>query len=495
MQDKLSQLQEKNKILEKNEKIKENQQLKQQLLHLQKIEQQQIQKLQKFQQKQENTITNSFLAFKQNNQLNQQILNQSPMKNLQSSNYQIEKIKLSSSQYQQNDKKKWKKTDEKEKKQKSDNISKGDQNQLNEQSIIELCENTWSSFLEGEKYSQYQQEQSLNLFGHNNRELEQKIAQQNDINDKIINSKHFKNEIDTKIKNEKINNLKKLNYDSTAIEFFKKYKLDKVNDEEFAENEYDNTNLRRMDVDDKYLDEDQRKEKEREKKKNKKEQKYEERQEKREKKKDKKESNKTDKILQSCKFCLANETIQQEQIISLGTQSLMIMPKYQVYDEMRNFMKCLVACFDQKDQDVIFIENATKLNDIPHCIIECIVLPRKMQSQSELYFRKSIDELDGEWSVHKKRIDISREKGGIMKQIPQNFPYFYVDFGLSYGYAHVIENEAEFSKNFAHEIIATIMKLELPNVLNPKKLDKNEIFDKKIKFQKVWEPYDWTKMI
>lgn len=104
-------------------------------------------------------------------------------------------------------------------------------------------------------------------------------------------------------------------------------------------------------------------------------------------------------------------------------------------------MKCLVAAFDKQDKDVIFFENAVKLSNMPHCIIECVALPRSVTAKSELYFRKGIDEMESEWSVHKKRIDISREKGGITKQIPKNFPYFYVDFNMSFGYAHVIENE------------------------------------------------------
>lgn len=32
------------------------------------------------------------------------------------------------------------------------------------------------------------------------------------------------------------------------------------------------------------------------------------------------------------------------------------------------------------------------------------------------------------------------------------FPYFFVDFNLAFGYAHVVEDEKNFSANFAHVI-------------------------------------------
>lgn len=40
----------------------------------------------------------------------------------------------------------------------------------------------------------------------------------------------------------------------------------------------------------------------------------------------------------------------------------------EVYDEMRNFMKCLVAAFDKLDQDVIFLESAVNLKNLPHTV-------------------------------------------------------------------------------------------------------------------------------
>ena len=84
-----------------------------------------------------------------------------------------------------------------------------------------------------------------------------------------------------------------------------------------------------------------------------------------------------------------------------------------------------------------------------------------------IYFKKALEELESEWSTHKKIIDIKREKGGLRKQIPKSndhllieisiplillidFPYFYVDFGTQFGYAHIIEKKDRFNVLFAH---------------------------------------------
>jgi hypothetical protein len=120
-------------------------------------------------------------------------------------------------------------------------------------------------------------------------------------------------------------------------------------------------------------------------------------------------------------------------------------------------MKCLVADFDQKDLELIFFENAYDFKSMPHCFLELVALPRNIAARSEVYFKKGLEDLESEWSTHKKIIDINREKGGIRKQIPKNFPYFYVDFNMAFGYAHIIEKEKNFSDNFAYVLFILII--------------------------------------
>lgn len=61
--------------------------------------------------------------------------------------------------------------------------------------------------------------------------------------------------------------------------------------------------------------------------------------------------------------------------------------------------------------------------------------------------QKAILECETEWSSNKKLVDLSGK--GVRQAVPKGLPYFFVDFGLQPGYAHVIEDEKIFPQNFA----------------------------------------------
>ncbi|VDL69717.1 unnamed protein product [Nippostrongylus brasiliensis] len=100
-------------------------------------------------------------------------------------------------------------------------------------------------------------------------------------------------------------------------------------------------------------------------------------------------------------------------------------------------------------------------------------------------------ECEEEYADNKKLIEIK----DLRKQIPKSFNYFAVDFGLSNGYAHVIENRHSFPATFAHEIIAGMMDLPANKW---RKREPQSFADVKAKCEAMklsWEPYDWTKKI
>ena len=66
---------------------------------------------------------------------------------------------------------------------------------------------------------------------------------------------------------------------------------------------------------------------------------------------------------------------------------------------------------------------------------------------SESFLQKALLECETEWSNNKKVVDLSQKD--IQRAIPKGLPYFEVDFGNHAGFAHVIENEKLFPKNFA----------------------------------------------
>lgn len=60
-----------------------------------------------------------------------------------------------------------------------------------------------------------------------------------------------------------------------------------------------------------------------------------------------------------------------------------------VWDEIRNFKKCLIMMFAKQDKELVFLETVMGLSQQRrHCLVECIPLPRKIAKQAPLYFKK-----------------------------------------------------------------------------------------------------------
>jgi len=55
-------------------------------------------------------------------------------------------------------------------------------------------------------------------------------------------------------------------------------------------------------------------------------------------------------------------------------------------------------------------------------------------------------ESDELWSQHAKVIE-TRGKG-LKRSVPKGFPYFFAEFGLDDGFAHVIEDSSQFPFHF-----------------------------------------------
>ena len=60
-----------------------------------------------------------------------------------------------------------------------------------------------------------------------------------------------------------------------------------------------------------------------------------------------------------------------------------------VWDEIRNFKKCLIMMFAKQEKDLVFLETVMGLaQQRRHCLVECIPLPRETAKQAPLYFKK-----------------------------------------------------------------------------------------------------------
>lgn len=222
-----------------------------------------------------------------------------------------------------------------------------------------------------------------------------------------------------------------------------------------------------------------------------------------------------------CQFCFENPTRPRHLVISIANFVYLMLPQWQpvvpghccilpmqheastrnvdnnVWDEIRNFKKCLIMMFAKQEKEVVFIETVMGLaQQRRHCLVECIPLPQAIAKQAPLYFKKAIDEVEDEWSQHnaKKLIDTSVK--GLRGSIPKDFPYFHVEFGLSKGFVHVIDDETQFKSNFGLNVLRGMLKLPAEDMHSRRKHEPVDSQKQAVRsFNQEWEPFDWTKQL
>lgn len=168
-----------------------------------------------------------------------------------------------------------------------------------------------------------------------------------------------------------------------------------------------------------------------------------------------------------------------------------------VWEEFRNFKKCLIMMFAKQEKDLVFLETVISLaRQKRHCLVECIPLPKEVAKQAPLYFKKAIDEAEDEWSQHnaKKLIDTSVKD--LRASIPKDFPYFHVEFGLNKGFVHVIDDEKQFSSSFGLNVIRGMLKLPPEDMHQHRRRESVDTQREAVaSFARDWEPFDWTKQL
>lgn len=226
------------------------------------------------------------------------------------------------------------------------------------------------------------------------------------------------------------------------------------------------------------------------------------------------ESRAMTEILSKCQFCFDTPNFNKNLLIAVGIGVYLAVPSHQsiteghcwlvpvehttcalqmdenVWSEIQIFQKGLTRMFADRDMDVIFTEMYSHSKRKSHMYIECIPLPKDEGSLAPMYFKKAILESDEEWSQNKKLID-TRGKG-VRSSVPAGLPYFFVDFGMGGGYAHIIEDTAKFPHYFAKEVIGGLLDVEPCLWLKPPKENFENQKSKACKFSDWWGPYDWT---
>lgn len=222
-----------------------------------------------------------------------------------------------------------------------------------------------------------------------------------------------------------------------------------------------------------------------------------------------------------CNFCFENPKRPRHLVIAIANFTYLMLPQWKpvvpghccilpmqhelatrsvddnVWDELRNFKKCLLMMFAKQDMDVVFLETVMGLaKQTRHCMVECIPLPPDIAKQAPLYFKKAIDEAEEEWSQHnaKKLIDTSEK--GLRNSIPKDFPYFHVEFGLKKGYVHVIDDESQFKSSFGVNVIRGMLRLPAEDMHRRQKHESIDTQKEAVaNFGRNWDPFDWTKQL
>jgi len=126
-------------------------------------------------------------------------------------------------------------------------------------------------------------------------------------------------------------------------------------------------------------------------------------------------------------------------------------------------------------------------------VIECVPMPRDLFLDAPLFFKKAILESDEEWSVNKKLIDTSEK--GLWKSVPNNFPFFSVEFGEMGGFAHVIEDQRMFRPQWGKEILCGMLGEPAQLVLRAKRAPVHVERQRVEEFKKGWHRFDWTRRL
>lgn len=222
-----------------------------------------------------------------------------------------------------------------------------------------------------------------------------------------------------------------------------------------------------------------------------------------------------------CQFCFENPRRPKHLVIAIANFTYLALPQQHpvvpghcgiftlqhesstrtvdddVWNEIRNFKKCLIMMFGKQGKDAVFIETVLGLaQQRRHCMVECIPLPQDVAKQGPVYFKKAIDEAEDEWSQHnaKKLIDTSEK--GLRNSIPKNFPYFHVEFGLKRGFVHVIDDEKQFKSSFGINVIRGMLQLPAEDMHRRSRHESIDTQKEAVaSFAREWGPFDWTKQL
>ncbi|XP_031382429.1 CWF19-like protein 2 [Punica granatum] len=222
-----------------------------------------------------------------------------------------------------------------------------------------------------------------------------------------------------------------------------------------------------------------------------------------------------------CLFCFENPNRPKHLVVSIANFTYLMLPQRQpvvpghccivtaqhesstrtvddnVWNEIRNFKKCLIMMYAKQEREAVFLETVMGLaQQRRHCLVECVPLPKDAAKQAPLYFKKAIDEAEDEWSQHNAKRLIDTSEKGLRGSIPKDFPYFHVEFGLNRGFVHVIDDEMQFKSSLGLNVIRGMLQLPEEDMYRRRRAESVDVQRQAVaSFAQEWEPFDWTKQL
>lgn len=112
---------------------------------------------------------------------------------------------------------------------------------------------------------------------------------------------------------------------------------------------------------------------------------------------------------------------------------------------------------------------------------------------------QAIDEVREEWSDHGSRgVVETRGSKGLKSAIPENFPYFHVEFGLNEGMCLLMDDPGRFRKDWGRSVVQGILEGDQGSGdegvgQGPWSVDAQMRSVRE--FLRMWDSHDWTKLL
>ncbi|CAK9804972.1 CWF19-like protein 2 [Anthophora quadrimaculata] len=226
-----------------------------------------------------------------------------------------------------------------------------------------------------------------------------------------------------------------------------------------------------------------------------------------------KEHKRLSKSLDTCHWCIDSKYMLKHMIIEMNSEICLSLPQYRsltvghciltptqhvacqlqldenVWENLKMFKRALYKMFMDQNQYPVFYEIYKSRYKFSHMKLECVPLPKEIGELAPIYFKKALLECETEWSMNKKVINL--EHKDIRQAVPNGLSYFMVEFETNKGYAHIIEDDHMFPKNFAEEIIGGMLDLDHDIWRKPKRENFDQQREKTLKFSEIWKRYEF----